>query len=52
MLQMKTTTSKIIRNFKILPGYEENGAPYEPNFKAYIVLVAINGIKIRLVPRK
>ncbi|XP_044728134.1 cytochrome P450 4C1-like [Chrysoperla carnea] len=52
MLQMKTTTSKIIRNFKILPGYEENGTLYEPDFKAYIVLVAINGIKIRLVPRK
>ncbi|XP_044727066.1 cytochrome P450 4C1-like [Chrysoperla carnea] len=51
MLEMKLTVSKIIRNFKILPAYEEDGTPYEPQFKTYMVLTAVNGIKIRLIPR-
>ncbi|XP_044737445.1 probable cytochrome P450 4s3 [Chrysoperla carnea] len=51
MLEMKTSSSKILRNFKILPAFEADGTPYEPDLRAYIVLTAVNGVQVRLVSR-
>lgn len=51
MLEMKTSSSKILRNFKIIPAFEADGTPYKPDLRAYIVLTAVNGVQVRLIPR-
>lgn len=48
MLEMKSTVSKILRNFKLFPA----GHDFEPVIAAEVVLKSINGINIKLKKRK
>ncbi|XP_044742676.1 cytochrome P450 4C1-like [Chrysoperla carnea] len=52
LLEMKTVMSNIIRNFKILPAYEDNGDKFKPIFRRYMLLTSLNGIQIRLESRR
>nr|CAD7402230.1 unnamed protein product [Timema cristinae] len=49
MLEMKSTVSKVLRNYRLLPGSTTNKIE---ELVGEIVLKNINGIKLKLLPRK
>nr|CAD7268667.1 unnamed protein product [Timema shepardi] len=49
MLEMKSTVSKVLRNYRLLPGSTTNKME---ELVGELVLKNINGMKLKLIPRK
>lgn len=47
MLEMKAAVSKVVNNYKLLPGSDKN-----LDLTLTLILKSISGIKVKIVPRK